>query len=334
LRALLAGGLQMGLAFTFAVGPHLIKNGVLFDNPLAPFAGGSLGWADQVWFTPETSRRIVLTYPLALTFGNYWAQYGNLSPLLLAFSPLALLLARPRSVLDSALLAVTLAALLGVVTWLIVRPAVFSPRYILATLLLFALLPARAAEEVSQREARPRWLTTSVMGATSVTLVATGLFFANVVFFPRLTLDYLNDRVPECGRDGQHCRSMVLINEDSQPGDRVFLASWHRYWLRGDLLQCLSADEFNGGISGDTPEARWQVLYQQGFRYLLADYSTHAGILESLNLAALPAWVKAELIFEEEPIAVYRLSYTNPPVMQTAICRRTSPGPVWEVVAP
>ena len=78
-----------------ALAPHVLKNAVLFSQPFAPFGVASGGWAEQTWFGPATTRRLLLTYPLALTFGDYWAQLGHLSPLVLAYLPLAFLLPRP-----------------------------------------------------------------------------------------------------------------------------------------------------------------------------------------------------------------------------------------------
>jgi hypothetical protein len=331
LKSMTLGGLQILLGLAIAILPHLIKNGLLFHNPIAPFGMGGMSWVDQTWFGPATTRRVLLTYPLALTFGSYWAQYGDLSPLVLAFFPLALLLPRPRSPLSSPIIAVMLAALAGTLAWVIIRPSVLSPRYILAILLLFILLPARAAEYISYSDFRPRWLTAGVMGCMGVTLIAVGLYFLGIVFFPENTYRYLSGKMPECGRDTQpYCRAMVAINHEAAPGDRVFLASFYRYWLREDLSQCVDRTRDN---LGGTPEAYWLAIYQGGFRYLLADRSTHSAFIDSLNLANPPDWLKLTLIFDEAPLTVYRLDVVNPPAPQLVTCRqRSSSSPIWEVV--
>jgi hypothetical protein len=194
-----AGGslvILTGLIIAFI--PHFIKNGLLYHNPIAPLGSGDMGWLNQTWFEPEMTHHILFTYPLALTYGSYWAQYGNLSPLILAFVPLALFLPRPHSLLASPLTIITLIALVAVGVWMLYSPSVLSPRYILASLLLLALLPARAAEYISLNDQRPRLLSVGVMTATLVTLLAVQLYFLNLVFFPNDTVQYLMGKWSEC----------------------------------------------------------------------------------------------------------------------------------------
>jgi hypothetical protein len=333
LQPLSAGVLRIGVACLLAALPHLVKNGLLFGNPISPFGAGRSNWTDQSWFDAATTRQIVLTYPLALTLGNYGGQYGDLSPLLLAFAPLALLLPRPRSLLASPLAAVTVAGVLGVLAWVILRPSVLSPRYMLATLLLFCLLPARAAEHITLHESRPRWLTVAVMASTHLTLLAVGSYFLNMVFWPVVTYQYLAGKLPECARDGPWCRAMQAVNQAAEPGERVFLASYHRYWLRPDLLQCVS-QAVDKSLVGETPEARWQNLYQRGFHYLLADQTSFAAAIEQLNLTSPPPWVRLMVIFDESPLTVYRLDFVGAAGSLQATCQRLGTGPVWEVAAP
>lgn len=331
--AILTGGLQIFAGVILAVIPHLIQNGLWFHNPFAPFGAGTMGWTDQVWYGANTTQRIVLTYPLALTFGSYWAQYGDISPLVLAFLPLLLLLKKPRSLVSSPLAAITAAALIGVLSWIVVRPSILAPRYILATLLLFILPAARAAEYVSKNDSKPRLLTVSLMGATGITLAAVGLYFLSIIFFPANTYHYLIGKLSECGRDSNYCDAMTAINNDALAGDRVFMATYMRYWLRPDLIQCASNQQEAGEfLQRSTMDERWDYLYQQGFRYLLADASTHRAEIDSLNLASPPPWIKPRLLFEiNGTILVYKLEAVNPPVQEIKACRQINP-PAWDLV--
>lgn len=329
-RAMLRCGALILAGVLLALIPHLLKNEVLLQNPIAPFGTGSSSpVVDQSWFGPEITRRILLTYPLALTYGSYWAQYGNLSPLVLAFLPLALLLPRPRRF--SPLMAVMAAALAGVVVWNIYRPSVFAPRYILATLLLFILLSARAAEHACQEDTKPRWLTIAVMGSTLITIWAVWLYFLGSVFQPATSYEYLAGQLPGCGRDGLFCRAMYTINEQAEPGDRVFTAATPRYWFRGDLIQCLENTKDTGAIFGAPLEDRMQALYQRGFRYLLADRTIYADMLSSMNVDNPPNWLHLTLIFEESNVSVYRLDAENPPVRPQVVCRQINGTQIWEL---
>lgn len=315
--------------------PHFIKNGLLYHNPISPIGSGDLGWIKQIWFGPEITRRILLTYPLALTYGSYWGQYGGLSPLLLAFAPLAIFLPRPRSLLSSPLAALTFAALVGVLVWMISNPTVLSPRYILATLLLLILLPVRAAEYVSLTDHKSRLLGAGVMISTLVVLIAVGLYFLNLVYFPKRTLQVFEGKMDECSRDGEYCQAMNAINRRAAPGKRVYLASYQHYWLRGDLLQCISGsqDSFPAGVTGDN---LWLELYQKGFTYLFIDKYTHSDILKRLDLQTLPAWLKLVPIFDNQgALLVYQMNFFSPPSSTKPIfCQRRPSSTIWEVVSP
>ena len=163
--------MQVLLGLIIALLPHLIKNGLLFNNPLAPFGTDLMNLLNQDWFGPATTRRVLLTYPLALTFGDYWGQLGNLSPLILGFLPLAIFLPRPRNPVTSPLIVLTLAALVGVLAWITIRPSMLLPRYMLATLLLFVLLPARAAEFLTLHDSYPRYLPVKLPGRSAIVLI-------------------------------------------------------------------------------------------------------------------------------------------------------------------
>jgi hypothetical protein len=98
--------------------PHAWKNQVLFQEPLAPFVVlNSDGFIDldQHWYSPDITRYVVATYPVALVFGQYSNMGGTLSPLLLVFLPLAFFLPRPRKWSQSLLTIITLAGLLTLV---------------------------------------------------------------------------------------------------------------------------------------------------------------------------------------------------------------------------
>jgi len=335
LKSFMGGSMILLAGLLVALVPHLIKNGVLFHNPISPFGSGGMGWLDQGWFGEEITRRIVLTYPFALTYGSYWAQYGNLSPLILAFLPLAFFLPRPRSWLSSPLVVITFVALAGLAIWVVYSPSVFAPRYILATLLLLALLPARAAEYISLADFRPRVLTFGVIVFTSVTLVAFGLSFLGVVFSPDSTTPSLVGTIDECDRDGIYCSAMQAINKAAQPGERVFLASYQHYWFRGDLLQCLSSTHEVGDFMRASGDDLWLDLYKKGFSYLFIDKATHTAFLEQLNVENHPDWVNLTTVFDQSIVLIYRMDFADPPTdVAPMICQRRPSSTIWEVVSP
>jgi hypothetical protein len=315
--------------------PHLIKNGLLFHNPIAPWGSENMaGLLEQEWYSPETARWIVLTYPFALVYGSYFAQYANLSPLFLVFLPLAFYLPRPRSLLSNPLVAVTLASLAGILVWVILKPSVLAPRYILATLLLLALLPARAAEYVASSEQRPRYLTTGIM-ITSVLVPISILlyclnsgYFSNSVFYPVTTLRYLQGDVSECERDHVdiYCLAFKAVNETARQSERVFLFSYQRYWLRGDLLQCVPNNFEIISLSALTGDDRWLELYQDGFSYLFFDKYTHLSGLEKMDITNPPKWVDLTTVFDQSTVVVYKMKFRHPPTdIKPSSCKKQIP---------
>jgi hypothetical protein len=331
LLAASAAGIQIFAAILISIAPQLIKNTLLYHNPIAPFGMDGMGWAKQIWFGPETTRRIVLTYPFALVFGDYWGQYGTLSPLVMAFLPLAILLPKSRQTLVSPLMVVTLSASVGLLLWIITQPSVLAPRYILATLLLFVLLPARAVEYVSKNDRHSRWLNTGIIICMIVTILA-GLYFREFIFLPRVTLAYLTEKINECDRDGVYCQASAFINRQAQAGDRVYLATYFRYWLRPDLLQCVNRISDNQIFhSKHTSDELWTSFYEQGFRFLMVDRTTHAAFFEKFHLENPPAWLKPTILYQEGSLAVYQLDFKNPPISPLKTCRQVHP-PAWDVV--
>jgi len=230
---------------------------------------------------------------------------------------------------------VTIAALVGVAAWMIYNPSVFSPRYILATLLLLILLPARAAEYASLNDKKPRLLTAGVMISTLVVLMAVGLYFLGTVFYPMRTFLYFTGKMSECGRDGEYCLAMDAINRRAAPGERVYLATYQHYWLRGDLLQCVSGQQESipGDLSGDK---LWLYLYQKGFTYLFIDKGTQSYILNQLDLQTLPTWLQLKPVYDNQgTLLVYHMEFSEPPSTLVPItCQRSPSSTIWEVVSP
>ena len=323
--------LRLGFWISLAVIPHLIKNYILFDNPLAPFSASGAGWAGQRWFSADTTRHILLTYPMSLTIGQYWGQYGNLSPLVLAFAPITLLLSRPKPFLGSPLVALTLAAGSGLVCWVILHPSLISPRYILSTLLILILPAARAAEHVSLPETGMRWLSGSVLGSILVTQVFVAFYFSDQVFFPKQTKRYLMGRLSECERDGTYCRGLNELGDRAEPGARVLLAAYYGYWMRPDLLQCTSTEEELKELREKKAELFWLSLCQRGFEYVVIDKTTHGSLMKNLEKENIPSWVKISPQWGEGNLLIFHLEFENPPCAPVIECRQENP-PAWILV--
>jgi hypothetical protein len=330
-----------------AIVPHLIKNYVLFENPLAPLEIGGTGFQDQTWYGPATTRQILLSLPLALTFGDYWAQIGNLSPLVLAFCPLLFIIPRPSHLLKSTLFMITASAIFGLAFWFILRPSVLAPRYFMTCLLLLALPAARAAEHVSHPERHAGILHTMVVIVTTTTLILNGLYSMGSAFFPRETISYLFGKDSICERDPDRCW-LAEINDTVEPGKRLFTNTFLRYWLRSDLIQCaLTSDEADAYLDLETPQQRWEFMYGRGFEYIpifggqdvqgmplqsRLEPTPKWVILENQVLADLqemPGWLEVKKV-NKAGHDLLKLTSKDPSHRPLIGCRQVSP-PAWDL---
>lgn len=333
-RAAASSLVVLGLWAAVPLAPQVLKNIVLFGEPFAPFLSRQGRFIiEQAWFTPEVTRRIVLTYPLVMFFGQYPMQNGTLSPLILAFAPLALALRRRAGSLAASPLArITLGAAAGVVVWVVLRPSVVAPRYILAPLLLFIPLAAYCAERVYGREAGPRWISAGVLLCL---FYITFLTLNQARSIPLTALRYQAGRLSECDISGPECSALEVVNREAAPGERVFLGMWTRYWLRPDLLQCVSGfDEASAAAApGLEPEARWAYLYERGFRYFIADRTIRTPAASALDPERAPEWLALTPLLRDERFTLLRLESRDPARRPALACRQTRP-PAWEVAGP
>jgi hypothetical protein len=278
------GLLAIGLA------PFVVKNLIIFNAPFG--SAGTL--ASSAYFSSKTTLRLILSYPIALTYGRYWAQLGTLSPLILAFIPLFFLMPRSERRLASPLMAMTISTVVALAIWMILMPSIFMPRYILATLLLLGIPAAAGAAHVSRERTI---LAGMVVSATAVVTMLTPnqVMSRTLVFEPGWAIDYFRDGDEEAlfTRDAYVAPSME-INKSAPLNDRVLLLVYQRVWLRGDLLERTSTTD-------EVAEAKelldkrgadfWAYLQDKGFRSLIVD----AAQLDSI--AAAVKVKPSELVF-------------------------------------
>lgn len=294
-QRLFFGSLIAGGAFVMAFLPLFFKNGMLFGEPLAvPFSIiHSEIWQErvslmlgQVWYSPENTRWIVGTYPFALTFGQYPMQYGNLTPLLLAFLPLFFFLPKNLSPFrNQSLMALTLSSVVGVVAWVVVCPSVLAPRYILPPLLTLLPLGGYIVERL-WKNLEKTFLKLSVI-IISFFMVLETIIKLHSFLLPAKA--YWKDSARTY--QAPIWKTLRLINTKAARGDVVYLAMWYRLYLRLDLLQCLiSAPHPNPLLRTQKKKwdaflnkNMWEELYNQGASWLVLDRSTHGKLFKDLD---------------------------------------------------
>lgn len=294
------GLFALGLALM--VLPHVVKNlwlgGSILDSSAAAAS----------YYSAETTRRLVLTYPLALTYGRYWAQLGNLSPLVIAFLPLLLWLPRPASWRASRLTALTVATLTGLGCWVALMPSIFMPRYILSSLLMLGVPAAAAAAYFSRRSALAG---AAVLLAAAVTMVFTPAHVNSwePTFNWEATAVRLAHPKAACLTSAhvmKYCAAHRAINEaarDAPSGhDRVLLFSWYRLWLSPQFL--LSTNTTDEALEIAAAPDPWGQVRRRGYGFVLLDstYSPVKALTDQLAQAG-----NLREIFRDDTLSAYEI---------------------------
>ncbi len=319
----------VGLTFIIAIIPHLIKNWVLFKEPFAPFfffKSKGANWADQAWFSPKTTKFILMTYPVALVFGQYPMQGGNLSPLILAYMPLLILKKKAQWFLSKNLLQITIVAIFGLITWMIVRPAVISPRYILATLLLFIPIVAWCAEKITVTDFSPFLRKTVFISLFLALLIA----LLPVRPVPEKFAKWISNGCRESDCSNGNYKPLSFINEIASPGDRVFFGGYYTYYLRADLLQCMNEPNESEFYNLKTPAKRWNYLFDHGFKFLVIQKSSHGSLFDESKIYPIPSELVVKKIYDLKDTMIFSIA-ANSKTLQPRFGTRQQPYPAWEV---
>lgn len=291
------------------------------------------------YFTSETTRHIVLNYPLVLTVGRYWGQLGNISVLLLAWLMLAFVLPARIWRAQPKIVVLLLAGLLGVACWVAMLPAVPIPRYFLATLLILAVPAAWLAE----RFARSSDVCDNVVVAAAVFC----LYIVFNVWSPQVFPVHIASQYLFSGQDPAQSAKLLNINEslsrdgyetinqDAAPGARVFLASYFRFWLRPDLIQTSNNDPENATFKWEPsdPEKLWRQLHEHGFQYLYMDGSQRWKEM----IKSPPSWVTVTELYPRGAFfgtsygSAYKLDFRDAPGTVQWTTKEVAPG-AWQVI--
>jgi hypothetical protein len=297
------GWLLIGMSLPVLV--HLLKNWSLFQEPLAPFlyfAGDPYGgnWANQVWYSSEITQKIIFTYPLALIYGQYPMQYGTMSVLLLAFAPLAILLGKPEKFLKSRMFQISVLGVLGILVWIVIRPAVFAPRYILYTLLLLIPFVASCVERVLRYESKPRYL--------SVFITFVCVFY--LIGYNGMLAKKIEEWNTEAKLGSPIIRASEKLNSMAKPGARILSLNYFTYWFRPDLLKSLSTSDEKQYVQKTRymlPSEIWSYVHDRGFQYVFIDQKTHGAMAQALDVTRVPEWLTVKEIFSEQDCKIYQM---------------------------
>ena len=317
--------------------PNILKNKVFLGDPLAPFlprGGKYFSWINEAWYLPETIRHIKIFYPFALTFGQYFAEYGNLSPLVLAFLPLSLLLPRPADFRQSRVVPVTLAAWIPIFLYACTSPDKLVTRYFLAALVMCIPLAAISAE-AALFSFRSKWVDGIILSACFLTLISVIDWSQSYIFSASDALDVFKRGNQHCEMNPGWCEVMEPINLQAAEGSRVLSSTEYIYFLRPDLIQCAGLNSAVAELfSEKTAEKRLLKLREMGFTYLIVDLGTGSGLqLRDFLSTVPPAGVKIEKIYEKNKLSAFKLEFNDdlPKFRESSPLACVQHGGAWEL---
>lgn len=343
---LILGALRGGrLLFPFGVGffaallPFLLKLlylPYLLQDQSKVDAAMSFGARFLAWATPFSQIIVFLfRFPFDVTF----MLYESVSPLILAFIPLVLLLPRQQLAKLTPLWAVTLAAVGSTVIWMSLFPIFTHPlsiyygrelRYFLPSVFLFIPLAARAAEYATrEHENRSMLLNVAIISSVLLTLVTTALYYTDYrVFFPRNAYGYLTRQLSDCDlpHEPNYCAVMQELNRIAPPGARILEYTGNKYWLRTDLIEC--SENLVNVPTFEQQDDLWAWVHRNGFDYLIVAESDP--VLSGLIASPSPKWVDPVLVLQDGPISIYSLNYEISAAEPEKACQQTAPG-VWRI---
>jgi len=282
-------GIIFGCGILIPVIINVIKNYILFHQPLAPFISSDSTGLNQIWYTPENALWIIITYPFALVFGTYPMQGGTLSPLFLAFLPLILLIPDKKPEFNK----IMFCSIACIFISIIVTPYIFAPRYLMVPLLLLMVIIAISTEHILHNT---NILSTLIIIFTISVILITLLSSVSVI---SSTIDN-----GECAMVGPICNASQIINNQASNDDRIALLGSYSYWLKDNLIVNLSSAMDRKLLSLQSPYDCIKYLYNKNFTYIFFDgnygYKPDDFINNTQNITTIK-------IFEENKAIVLKI---------------------------
>jgi hypothetical protein len=316
----IASLLIVGAAAALIIAPQMFRNWALTGEPFAPiYYFKNLGFGlEQDWFSASTTKRILLTYPLALTFGIYWGQHGTISLLVLAFLPLCFIFNKRQ---PRIFIMLTLAAASGIAIWMLLKTSTFAPRYILCSLALFFIFVAGAAAGASYFGSR-------LVKASVVAMTAYAIWGSLSSFAPVLSssVSYARSGDIESYTDDDAFVVARMLNATAPAGTRLTLLSYYRYPLRADLLECaIGVEDINPVVPGNLKND-----FLNGSRYVVFDQSFRKSEMEQ-TLGDVPPWLAMKQIYNGHQLAVFEMVALDGAPKAGFQCKKN--GSIWHRVA-
>lgn len=314
LSSCLRGPILFLLGTLIPISVHMYKNWALLHEPLAPFyyfQGNpfDVNWVEvnKQWFSDAITSKILITYPLALVFGKFPMQYGNISFLIVAFIPLAIVLPNNLISKNNAVFQLSFLGIIGILIWVILRPSVLAPRYFLYTTLILIPLASYCAELMFNKNISPKWFANSIIICCIVSALL--CIYSNKYY----AFQGLRAVVkPATKLEPPVVQASLMLNKLAEKGDRVFSLNYFTYWMRADLLKSMSTKWEMGEAlkEGKNNGHIWNFIHSNQFKYVLINSATHSDIDRFLKLEKVPDYLHVFKVFEKNDYKIYEVKST------------------------
>ncbi|MEI6040066.1 MAG: hypothetical protein WCP93_01815 [Candidatus Berkelbacteria bacterium] len=246
---------------------------------------------------------LFLTRPLAFVYGGQYAQYGDLSVLILAFLPIWLI-ERSNNFIDKKILTL---ALIGLILWVLIRSSLIMPRYIMSAILLWVIIVAGGVEKFFRQKG---YLLLKYLVYSMITIIICVTLAGNFNRFKKFVL-IVAGKLPSTSVNGVYYQSLEAINLKANNNERVFIVGAYDYFLRPDLLanfnSAKESDElFLMTVNNVNP---WNYLYDHNFKYILIQRTNpNYRLIKVFDTAEKPADLNIVLIYHDYTGDVYSIS--------------------------
>ena len=276
------------------IASHLLKNQVVFSASLAPFFSQtgeqSTQLLSQEWFSSENTAWIVATYPLALLFGQYPMQYGNLTPFAVMGVPILYAIRTLNRSQKGLAKDLFLMGFMTVGLWVLLKPSVLAPRYIspalIFILMAIGLLASKNIEDISSQRIK----------ALLIILALGHLSFTSALAIVSNDTEFYSS--------SQNPESLMYdyVNELPKNSGLIYLKTYNASMLSSQSLLCSSVIRpFDLDKESTGGPGIWDDLYSQGFRYVVLDKVTHKDLSE----------IQDKTVSNSGPTTVTRINFSK-----------------------
>lgn len=252
----------------------------------------------------KTVERIIyyiLTAPFAFTFWEFPGKGGNLSVLVLIFLPL-IFIYRSKNLLAKQILAMSLS---GIIIWLIVRSSAITPRYILATLLLFIPVLAYGAEKIVLDK---KISVSKALIMAAISLILLSFILGNVKMLEKF-INVATGKQNEEAYFGPNYSGLSYLNGVAGRTDRVFFLGYSTFFMKPELIVNMNTNKEMLDFINLRTDTHWQYLLDHKFKYIILQKSSQLPVVMHMQTREIPENISIKSIYSDANIDIFELAY-------------------------